>query len=141
MQKFAFLFMALIGFIGSGAQAQMKSSVDRKPAVSGGSSDELVIGVQPDIQFPKLPVPKTLDEAKKQIAVLQDAISSNHILWGIHCKNEEDRLIHYFTKTQSQNHTEASKKSSGGSSVKPKAVMPAHAGKSSGDSSDSGSAN
>ena len=76
MQKFAFLFMALIGFIGSGAQAQMKSSVDRKPAVSGGSSDELVIGVQPDIQFPKLPVPKTLDEAKKQIAVLQDAIDS-----------------------------------------------------------------
>jgi hypothetical protein len=127
MQKFAFIFMVLVGFMGSGAQAQMKSS------------DELVIGVQPDIQSPKLPVPKTLDEAKKQIAVLQDAISSNHILWSIHCKNEEDRLIHYFAKTQNQNHTEASKKSSGGSSAKPKAVLPAHAGESSGAGEVSGS--
>jgi hypothetical protein len=78
--------------------------------------DPIVIGTQPEIQNPELKEPKTLAEAKEQIAKLKETISVNHIIWTVHCKAAEERLVkHFSTGMQNLNHPQVPKKSNGSS--------------------------
>lgn len=74
--------------------------------------DPIVIGAQPQIDNPQFKDPTTLKEAKEQIAKLKETIATNHIIWTIHCKASEEKLLKYFS-SQNMNHSVAPKKSSG----------------------------
>ena len=89
--------------------------------------DPIVIGTQPQIENPEFKDPKTLDEAKKQIAKLKETIATNHIIWTIHCKASEEKLVKYFS-SQNMNHTVAPKKSSGAATSPAKPATPGGAG-------------
>jgi hypothetical protein len=76
--------------------------------------DPIVIGTQPQIENPEFKDPTSLKEAKEQIAKLKETIATNHIIWTIHCKASEERLLKHFS-SQNLNHSAAPKKSVPGS--------------------------
>jgi hypothetical protein len=96
----------MIRMIGAALLLIFLLSIHAQGKVQG---DPIVIGTQPEIQNPELKDPKTLDEAKKQIAQLKEAIATNHIIWTIHCKAEEEKLLKHFS-TINQNQAGPTKK-------------------------------
>ena len=86
--------------------------------------DPIVIGTQPQIENPQFKDPTTLKEAKEQIAKLKETIATNHIIWTIHCKASEEKLLKYFS-SQNLNHSTAPKKSSGAATSPSKGTAPA----------------
>ena len=86
--------------------------------------DPIVIGTQPEIENPQFKDPTTLKEAKEQIAKLKETIATNHIIWTIHCKASEEKLLKYFS-SQNLNHPAAPKKSSGAATSPSKGAAPA----------------
>jgi hypothetical protein len=98
--------------------------------------DPIVIGTQPQIENPEFKDPTSLKEAKEQIAKLKETIATNHIIWTIHCKASEERLLKHFS-SQNLNHSAAPKKSSG-STASPTKVTPPASGSGSGGGASSG---
>lgn len=98
--------------------------------------DPIVIGSQPQIENPELKDPKTLSEAKEQIAKLKDALATNHIVWSLHCKASEERIVTYFS-SENLNHSTAPKKSSG-AATSPTKLTPPASGSGSGGGASSG---